>query len=95
MLRDFSARLTDDFDVVDVHFMPGVIHDKKDEETFPGVPFYITRFPGGNVPVFRGQTLAAGPKNFDFAAFSKAWDSACHGITPQCSNGPGILTKQR
>ena len=75
--RNFSARLTDDFDVVDVHFMPGVIYDKKDEETFPGAPFYIKRFPGGNVPVFQGQTLAAGPKHFDFAAFSKAWDSAC------------------
>ena len=75
--RNFGARLTDDYDVVDVHFMPGVIYDKKDEETFPEVPFYITRFPGGNVPVFQGQKLAAGPKNFDFAAFSKAWDSAC------------------
>jgi len=75
--EDFGARLTDDYDVVDVHFMPGVIHDKKDEKSFPGVPFDITRFPGGNVPVFEGSPGAAGPQKFDFAAFSRAWDSAC------------------
>lgn len=75
--RNFGARLTDDYDVVDVHFMPGVIYDAEDQKAFPGVPFYITRFPGGNVPVFQGQKLAPGPQNFDFAAYSKAWDSAC------------------
>ncbi|MGH7950776.1 MAG: cellulase-like family protein [Limisphaerales bacterium] len=74
---NFGARLTDDYDVVDIHFMPGVIHDAKDQKAFPGVPFYITRFPGGNVPVLQGQKLAPGPQNFDYTAFSKAWDSAC------------------
>ena len=57
---NFGARLTDDYDVVDVHFMPGVIYDKQDQNAFPGVPFNITRFPGGNVPVFQGQKLAVG-----------------------------------
>ena len=75
--RNFGARLTDDYDAGDMHFMPGVIYDKKDQNTFPGVPLYITRFPGGNVTVFQSQLLAAGPQNFDFTAFSKAWDSAC------------------
>lgn len=75
--EDYAARLTDDYDVVDVHFMPGVISDRKDQREFKGVPVGIGRFPGGNVPVFRGQQLAAGPENFDFAAYSRAWDSDC------------------
>ena len=74
---NYGARVTDDYDVVDLHFMPGVIYDATDEKTFPGTPFYITRFPGGNVGALRGQTLSPGPQNFDFALFSKAWDSAC------------------
>ena len=74
---NYGARLTDDYDVVDLHFMPGVIHDAKDQRNFPGVHFNITRFPGGNVGVFQGQKLAPGPANFDFAAYSKAWGSAC------------------
>lgn len=74
---NYGARLTDDYDVVDLHFMPGVIYDAKDQKAFPGTPFYITRFPGGNVGALRGQSLSPGPQNFDFALFSKAWDSAC------------------
>jgi len=74
---NFGARLTDDYDVVDVHFMPGVIHDAKDQQAFPGAQFEITRFPGGNVSVLRGQTLAPGPQNFDLALFSEAWEGAC------------------
>lgn len=74
---NYGARLTDDYDVVDLHFMPGVISDAEDRKAFPTVPFNITRFPGGNVGVFQGQKLALGPQNFDFAAFSKAWDGAC------------------
>ncbi|MGH7979935.1 MAG: cellulase-like family protein, partial [Limisphaerales bacterium] len=74
---NYGARLTDDYDVVDLHFMPGVISDAQDHESFPGVPFYINRFPGGNVAVFQGQKPSPGPTNFDFAAFSNAWDSAC------------------
>ncbi|HEX3628555.1 MAG TPA: cellulase-like family protein [Verrucomicrobiae bacterium] len=74
---NYGARLTDDYDVVDLHFMPGVISDAQDQKAFPGVPFYITRFPAGNVAVFQGQKLSPGPQNFDFAKYSKAWDSAC------------------
>jgi hypothetical protein len=75
--EDYGARLTDLYDVVDVHFMPGVISDAKDQKAFPGVPFGITRFPGGNVPVFPGQQLATDPQKYELAAFSRAWDSAC------------------
>ncbi len=75
--EDYAARLTDDYDLVDVHFMPGVIHDAQDDKAFPGVPFEITRFPGGNVPVFAGQQLATDPRQYDLAAFSRAWDSSC------------------
>lgn len=74
---NYGARLTDDYGVVDLHFMPGVISDAEDRKAFPGVPFNITRFPGGNVGVFQGQQLAPGPRNFDCEAYSKAWDHAC------------------
>lgn len=74
---NYGARLTDDYDVVDLHFMPGVINDAQDQKAFPGVPFNIGRFPGGNVGVLQGQMLKPGLSNFDFALFSKAWDSAC------------------
>jgi hypothetical protein len=75
--EDFGARLTDDYDVVDVHFMPGVISNAEDQKAFKGVPFVIGRFPGGNVPVFGGQKLAIDPQKYDLAAYSRAWDSAC------------------
>ncbi|MGZ5566710.1 MAG: cellulase-like family protein, partial [Limisphaerales bacterium] len=75
--EDYAARLTGHYDVVDVHFMPGVISDAEDQRAFKGVPFNLTRFPGGNVPVFAGQKLTADPQKYDLAAFSKAWDSAC------------------
>ena len=75
--EDYAARLTDLYDVVDVHFMPGVISDAEDRKAFPGVPFGITRFPGGNVPVLTGQKLATDPQQYDLATFSRAWDSAC------------------
>jgi hypothetical protein len=69
--------LTEDYDVVDVHFMPGVISDAQDQRAFPGVPFGIARFPGGNVPSLTGQKASPDTQEFDFAAFSRAWDSAC------------------
>jgi hypothetical protein len=75
--EDFGARLTDDYDVVDVHFMPNVINDAEDQKRFKGTPFGITRFPGGNVPVFTGQQLTIDPQKYDLATFSRAWDSAC------------------
>jgi hypothetical protein len=75
--EDYGARLTDDYDVVDVHFMPNVINDAEDQKRFKGTPFGITRFPGGNVPVFAGQQLTIDPQKYDLATFSRAWDSAC------------------
>jgi hypothetical protein len=75
--EDYGARLTDHYDVVDVHFMPGVIYDAEDQRAFQGVPLEIARFPGGNVPVFAGQQLVTDPQKYDLATFSRAWDSAC------------------
>jgi len=75
--EDYGARLSDLYDVVDVHFMPGVISDAEDRKAFPGVPFNIARFPGGNVPVLTGQQLATDPQKYELAAFSRAWVSAC------------------
>jgi hypothetical protein len=75
--ENYGARLTDDYDVVDVHFMPDVISDAEDQRTFKGVSFGMRRFPGGNVPIFAGQCLATEPQNYDLPSFSKAWDSAC------------------
>jgi len=75
--ENYGARLTDDYDVVDVHFMPGVIYDAEDQKKFKGVPFGISRFPGGNVSVFPGQKAALDPQQYDLGAFSKAWDFAC------------------
>ena len=69
--------------MVDVHFMPGVIHDAEDQRNFPGVPLGIARFPGGNVPVLIGQKLAPDPQKYDLASFSRAWDSACRRHNPQ------------
>jgi hypothetical protein len=57
--------------------MPGVIDDAKDQAAFPGVPFEMARFPGGNIPVFAGQPRVTDPQEYDLAAFSRAWDSAC------------------
>ncbi len=74
---DYSARLTDEYDVVDVHFMPGVISDAEDQRAFPGVPFGITRFPGGNVAAMTGQRLTPDTQKYELKAFSRAWDSAC------------------
>jgi hypothetical protein len=74
---DYSARLTDEYDVVDVHFMPGVISNAEDQRAFPGVPFGITRFPGGNVAVFASQQPAPDTQKYELKAFSRAWDSAC------------------
>jgi hypothetical protein len=75
--EDYGARLTDHYDVVDVHFMPGVISDAEDQRAFKGVPFNLTRFPGGNVPVLAGQQFAPDTQKCDPEAFSRAWASAC------------------
>jgi len=74
--ENYGARLTDDYDVVDVHFMPGVLSDAQDQKAFPGVPFGIG-FPGGNIPIFSGQKPASDPPKYDLPAFSRAWASAC------------------
>ena len=63
--ENYAARLTDIYDVVDVHFMPGVIEDDEDRLAFqkagPGAP-------NGNFQNF---------ETFDLKAYSTAWDNAC------------------
>jgi hypothetical protein len=64
-LEDFPARLTDVYDVVDVHFMPGVIMDAEDREGFAKA--------GRGAPGGRFVEMA----RFDMHAFSTAWNHAC------------------
>jgi hypothetical protein len=63
--ENYAARMSDIYDVVDIHFMPGVIVDDEDKRAFekagPGSP-------GGS---FRDY------EKFDLKAFSAAWDNAC------------------
>ncbi len=63
--ENYAARVTDIYDVVDLHFMPGVIVDDEDMLAFkkvgPGAP-------GGS---FREY------EKFDLKPFSAAWDNAC------------------
>jgi hypothetical protein len=75
--ENYGARLSDDYDVVDIHFMPGVIHDAQDQISFPNASFEISHFPGGNRPVLQGQKFTPDPQPFDFTGFSNAWDAAC------------------
>ena len=62
---DYAARLSDIYDVVDLHFMPQVIEDDDDKRAFlkagPGAP-------NGNFQVL---------EKFDLKAWSEAWDNAC------------------
>jgi hypothetical protein len=61
----FADRLTDAYDVVDIHFMPGVITDKDDDAAFAKASVNAK---GG--PWERLETT-------DLKAWSKAWDIAC------------------
>ena len=63
--EDYAARLTDLYDVVDVHFMPGVITDATDQKAFEKA--------GKGAPGGRFAEM----KRFDLKAFSRAWDQAC------------------
>jgi hypothetical protein len=63
--ENYAARLTDIYDVVDIHFMPEVILDDEDKRSFqaagPGAPFgYFKDF-----------------EKFNLKAYSKFWDEAC------------------
>lgn len=64
--EDYAARLTDVYDVVDVHFMPDVITDAEDRRDLASA----TK-PGAGFANF------AAMKRYDLKAFSKAWDRAC------------------
>ena len=63
--ENYSARLTDHYDLVDVHFMPGVITDAQDQRAFAQA--------GKGAPAGRFAEL----QRFDLKAFSRAWDHAC------------------
>lgn len=62
----FADRLTDVYDVVDVHFMPGVITDKEDQEAFAKA----TRGAQAGGPFERMEKM-------DLKAWSQAWGRAC------------------
>lgn len=63
--ENYAARVSDIYDVVDIHFMPGVIKDAEDKRAFqkagPGAP-------NGRFDVF---------EKLDLKAYSTAWDTAC------------------
>lgn len=62
---DYAARLTDIYDVVDLHFMPQVIEDEADKRAFLKA--------GRGAPNGNFQVL----ETFDLQAFSQAWGNAC------------------
>lgn len=64
-LENYAARVSDIYDVVDIHFMPQVIEDDEDKRAFQKV--------GPGAPNGNFQAI----EKFDLKAFSKAWDNAC------------------
>jgi hypothetical protein len=64
--RNFSTRLTDIYDVVDVHFMPDVVTDPEDQAAFSKATRGVTE--GG--PFARMA-------QYDLKQWSWAWDRAC------------------
>ncbi len=64
--EDYAGRLTDDYDVVDVHFMPAVITDNEDRAALEAAGKGTGGFP-------RWAEL----QGANLKAFSAAWDNAC------------------
>jgi len=64
--EDYSARLTDHYDVVDVHFMPNVILDDEDCAAFEQAGKGAAGFVAFNKL-----------KTYNLKAYSQAWDRAC------------------
>ena len=62
----YAERLTDSYDVVDVHFMPGVPTDKDDDAAFAKAQ-----------PGLTGPIRFAEFDRMDLKAWSQAWDRAC------------------
>ena len=62
---DYAARLSDIYDVVDLHFMPQVIEDDEDKRAFLKA--------GSGAPNANFLVL----EKFDLKAYSQAWDDAC------------------
>src|ERR1039458_8455542 len=63
--EDYGDRLTDIYDVVDVHFMPDVIPDAQDQKAMAAAR--------QGVKGFRFTEMA----QWDLKAYSAAWDAAC------------------
>jgi hypothetical protein len=63
--EDYGSRLTDVYDVVDVHFMPDVILDAQDQKAMAAAR--------NGVKGWRFAEMA----QFDLKAYSTAWDQAC------------------
>jgi Sugar-binding cellulase-like len=68
----YAQRLTDSYDVVDIHFMPGVPTDKDDDAAFAQAARGIS-----------GPIRFAEFEKFDLEAWSHAWDRACHKHYPR------------
>jgi hypothetical protein len=68
----YTDRLTDLYDVVDVHFMPGVPSDQEDDAAFAAAAHGIT-----------GPIRFAEFEKFDLKAWSQAWDRACRKHYPR------------
>ena len=58
--ENYAARLTDHYDVVDVHFMPGVINDAQDQRRSKEC-LLTWVFPAATIPVFAGQKPVNNP----------------------------------
>lgn len=68
--ENYAARVSDIYDVVDIHFMPEVILDNEDKRSFQKA--------GPNAPYGYFQDF----EKFDLNAYSVAWDNACRGHYP-------------
>jgi hypothetical protein len=63
--ENYAARVTESYDVVDVHFMPQVLIDAEDKSAFEKA--------GVGAPNGNFENL----KNYHLAQYSTAWDHAC------------------
>jgi hypothetical protein len=63
--ENYAARLTDIYDVVDIHFMPDVILDAQEQKAMTAARHGVTSFHFAEMA------------KFDLKAFSTVWDAAC------------------
>ena len=81
--EDYGNRLTDIYDVVDVHFMPDVILDAQEQKAMAAAR--------KGVKTWHFADMA----QFDLKAYSATWDQACRNIIRRCSIAPATFTSPR